>query len=104
MLTIEENVKNIFSDFHDKCDITELRNKVISFVIEQDRIARQEERERCVQTTQKLLCENCTLGNNECSICGDYGTPSVTGWVCKKRLLIREAIEAKMNKKYYSNL
>lgn len=59
---------------------------------EQDSIARQEERERCIQIAQKLLCEKC-LGNNECSICGDYGAPSATGWMCTKRLLIREAIE-----------
>ena len=71
-----------------------LANDIQKFVQEQDRIARQEERERCIKAAQDYICGACPV-HIDCTINGDDGEyQNHRGAVkCECREIIRKAME-----------
>lgn len=63
------------------------RKVFIEIATDQDRIARQEERERCVKAAQDATCRMCKHYNHQCEVCTNFVTP------CIRVQNIRKAIE-----------
>lgn len=80
--SIEERAENLYSDFIDTIHDSDggevgyyLDGKTgeqlaIDALTEQDQIARQEERERCIQMAQLRECKRCK-DNDKCWLCDD---------------------------------
>ena len=82
MTTIEERAKIAFPRLEDPADVL-TRHGYIEGAIEQDRIARQEERERCIKAAQEAHCKLC--GKD-----ADYKCYCLN---CLQRTEIRKALE-----------
>lgn len=101
METIEERAKAIAEKW--KSDIirggedlsfTHLEYVAKQAATEQDRIARQDERERCIKAAQEVHCLLCPI-HNRCELI-ENGTIGVDTWNrcrCFDRVNIRKAIE-----------
>lgn len=96
MATIEEratkfaNVKGLCIDcasVDHHCMECETRGKIKGYIkgaTDQDRIARKEERERCINAAISCICKECSIGYCENSVlCGQ----------CETRVNVRKAIE-----------
>ena len=93
-MTIEERARQIAEKW--KSDIihggedlsfTHLEYVAKQAATEQDRIARAEERERCIKIAQDTHCMFCSLFNKKSKECGLIDYP------CTERDVIRKAIE-----------
>lgn len=70
----------------------QVRARYVDIATEQDRIARQEERERCIQAAQDWCCSDCGA-QPKCKIDSDELGHPAFGGKCMDRVKIRKAIE-----------
>lgn len=94
-MTIKEKVSQVsrtleyakyYCDEKTPCLVT--KNDAIQIATEQDSIARQEERERCIKIAQDKMCSICKTAHNSCG----YGVICTYG-ECDEREKLRKEME-----------
>lgn len=83
MATIEERAKKCANDWRTDEYFASVECHIEKALMEQDRIARDEERERCIKAAQDWLCKSC------CETC--YSKHNIAA--CYKGKAIRKAME-----------
>lgn len=85
-MTIEERATRYFRRVY-KGEQYNIYLLLVEIATEQDRIARAEERERCIKIAQDTHCMFCSLFNKKSKECGLIDYP------CTERYVIRKALE-----------
>lgn len=86
MATIEEKLYEAIDGviMSGKTAYSDLVDEILPLISEQDRIARAEERERCIKAAISCICEECAI---------EYRENSVLCGLCETRVNIRKAME-----------